>query len=126
MAEHILIGRGAAIEALPAAIWRGEVEQMRTHGSTRLAFMTPDHHRVRAFVVRELPRNQGEPLAPRQVAAGLDLPLQRVVDILDELERNLFFLVRDEAGRVSWAFPVTSDRTPHHLRFSSGERLWGA
>jgi hypothetical protein len=46
--------------------------------------------------------------------------------VLDDLQRHLFFLVRDSNGEVSWAFPVTSDRTPHHLDFSSGEKLWGA
>ena len=30
-------------------------------------------------------------------------------------ERSLFFLVRDGDGAVSWAFPVTAARTPHHL-----------
>jgi hypothetical protein len=42
------------------------------------------------------------------------------------VERKLFFLWRDEAGAVAWAYPVTIDRTPHVIRFSSGERLHGA
>jgi hypothetical protein len=46
--------------------------------------------------------------------------------LLDDLERSLFFLVRDHRGNVSWAFPVSSDRTPHRLRFSTGERIFAA
>jgi hypothetical protein len=50
----------------------------------------------------------------------------RVDEILDELDRKLFFLVRNDAGCVSWAYPVTVDHTLHKLTFSTGERLHGA
>lgn len=92
----------------------------------RLAFMTPRHHAVRNLVVRELPRNGGEPLRPPQIAASLQLDPAVVVDLLEDLERHLFFLVRNARGEVSWAFPVTSDPTPHRLRFSTGEQIFGA
>ena len=45
---------------------------------------------------------------------------------LAELERRLFFLVRNRAGEVSWAFPVTAEVTPHQLTFPSGDRRYGA
>lgn len=91
-----------------------------------LSFMTPHHHAVRNFVVRELPRNHGRPLAPLEIAKSLQLDIGFTVTLLEDLERHLFFLVRDGRGDVSWAFPVTSDRTPHRLRFSTGERIFGA
>jgi len=46
----------------------------------------------------------------------------KVIAILDDLERNLFFLVRDSRGNVSWAFPVTAEITHHQLTFNTGER----
>jgi hypothetical protein len=91
-----------------------------------LAFMTPRHHAVRNFVVLELPRNQGRPLRPAQIAAALRLEPSLIIQLLDDLEKHLFFLVRDRRGDVSWAFPVASDRTPHRLRFSTGERIFAA
>jgi hypothetical protein len=91
-----------------------------------LAFMTPTHHAVRNFVVRDLPRGGGAPLPAKRIAAMLRLELSRVIDVLDELERHLFFLVRNAAGDVTWAFPVTIAPTPHRLRFSTGERISGA
>ncbi len=91
-----------------------------------LDFMTPAHHAVRNFVVRYLPGNSGRPLPPAQIAQALQLELQTVVDLLADLEKHLFFLVRNARGEVSWAFPVTSGRTPHRLRFSTGERIYGA
>src|SRR6266446_5895744 len=92
----------------------------------RLAFMTRHHHAVRNFVVRELPRNHDRPLSVPQIAKPLRLDPPLVADLLEDLERHLFFLVRNARGDVSWAFPVTSDRTPHRLRFSTGERTFGA
>ena len=91
-----------------------------------LSFMTPQHHAIRNFVVRELPRNHGKPLTPAQIAQSLKLDPALTVQLLDDLERHLVYLVRDRRGNVSWAFPVTSDRTPHRLRFSTGERIYGA
>ncbi|MBZ5591682.1 MAG: MarR family transcriptional regulator [Acidobacteriia bacterium] len=91
-----------------------------------LAFMTPHHHAIRNFVVRELPRNSGRPLSPTQIAKALRLDSQLVTGLLEDLEKHLFFLVRNRRVEVSWAFPVTCDRTPHRLRFSTGERIFGA
>ncbi len=91
-----------------------------------LGFMTPRHHAVRNFVVLELPRNHGRPLRPARIAAALHLEARLVIQLLDDLEKHLFFLVLDTRGNVSWAFPVSSDRTPHRLRFSTGERVFAA
>jgi len=90
------------------------------------AFMTPRHHAVRNFVVAQLPRNHGRPLTPARIAAALQLDTGLVNQLLDDLEKHLFFLVRDPGGNIAWAFPVTSDRTPHRLRFSTGERIFAA
>ena len=87
--------------------------------------MTPHHRVVRNFVVGELPR-YARPLPLEVIAQGTHVSRREVETILDDLEMNLFFLVRNTAREVAWAFPVTAGRTPHHLRFSTGERLWGA
>jgi hypothetical protein len=91
-----------------------------------LGFMTPQHRAVRNLVVLELPRNHGRPIPPAQIATALRLQPDHVTKLLEDLERHLFFLVRDRRGSVSWAFPVTCHRTPHRLRFSTGERIFAA
>src|SRR5947209_3107600 len=126
MKNIILVGRRDKILEVPADDWRQHLAHARTHSGTRLSFMTGDHHLVRNFVVRELPRNAGNPLSPEDIAQRLSLPLAIVITILEDLEKHLFFLVRNDAGEVSWAFPVTSDRTPHRLNFSSGEHIFAA
>jgi hypothetical protein len=125
MSETILTGRGRQIASMPRSEWEGHLRQVPEGMKTRLSFMTRQHHLVRYFVVRELPRI-GKPLSPEVIASRLRLPLSRVNHILGELEERLFFLVRNTIGEVVWAFPVTASKTPHRLIFSTGERIYGA
>lgn len=125
MEETILLGRGRHITSIPRQHWEEHLAQAPQHAQSRLGFMSADHHRVRYFVVEELPR-RGEPLPPEAIARRLQLPLDRVEAILADLEQHLFFLVRNAAGAVHWAFPVTVEPTAHALRFSTGEQLHAA
>jgi hypothetical protein len=125
MEAKILLGRGREILELPQSTWQGHLTQIPQHGQSRLNFMTAAHHQIRYFVVKELVSEQ-KPIAPELISEALNLSLDRVKTILEELERNLFFLVRNEQGAVAWAYPVTVEATPHRLIFSSGERLYGA
>jgi len=67
-----------------------------------------------------------KPIKPGFISEKLNMPLELVEPILEELQRKLFFLVRNEQGAVSWAFPVTVETTPHKMNFSSGEHLYAA
>jgi hypothetical protein len=122
MSTTILKGKGSDLIAEPPAAWEEHLARAPREYQKLLQFMSDDHHRVRYYVVVELPR-RGRPLAPEAIARALGMSEARVGAVLEELERNLFFLVRDAEGAVSWAFPVTAAQTPHHLHFSTGERL---
>ena len=87
--------------------------------------MTRAHHLVRDRAVSELAKG-GRPLSPAHLSAATGLDPKRVSRLLDDLEGRLFFLVRNEAAEVSWAFPVTSEPTPHRVRFSTGEETYAA
>ena len=102
--SRILIGRGKQMHAIPATTWHKHLDAARSHAPGQLSFMTDGHHRVRNFVVEELPRNAGKPLRAEDISQRLDLPLDRVVVLLAELQQKLFFLVLNDAGAVSWAF----------------------
>ena len=125
MSGHLLMGVGREIHSAPDDAFLKDLRGLPARMASRLAFMSRNHHTVRDFAVRELPR-QDRPLSPIQIAQVTGLSSQTVSAILAELERNLFFLVRDSEGDVSWAFPVTTSETPHHLTFSSGEKVFGA
>ena len=125
-ASTLLVGSRQSINRVPDTDFKAALGRLPATFAARLAFMTPEHHLVRNFVVRELPHENGRPIKVNRLAATLGLPLTRVDAIVDELERHLFFLVRNDQGEISWAFPVTTDRTPHRLKFSTGERAHGA
>jgi len=122
MSETVLVGHGEHLTSVPRDDWEQELSEAPDFISRRLEFMSPDHHVVRNFVVRELPRC-GKPISIKHISRALRIPRERVARIVEDLERNLFFLARRDGPEVSWAFPVTVDQTAHHLVFSSGERL---
>ncbi len=123
MSSGLWLGLGRFMVPLPRVLWQW---QMRAHASkTDLGFMSEEHHRVREMVVRELPR-VGEPISPESIAQELSLPLERVESILDELDRQMTFVCRDERGAVVWAYPVTTATTPHRVALSSGEEVYAA
>jgi len=125
MEEKILLGRGKQILEMSQAAWKEQLSQIPQNSQARLSFMTDAHQRVRYFVVKELV-NWQKPLEPAFIAEKLNLSLESVQHILEELERKLFFLVRNEQNAVDWAYPLTVEPTPHRLKFSSGEQLYGA
>lgn len=125
MEEYVLTGRDGDILKIPQTKWVAHLAYIPQHGRSRLGFMTRAHHQVRYFVVKEMVNTQ-KPIEPEYISERLNMPLALVEQILLELERNLFFLVRNDQGAVAWAYPVTVQVTPHKLAFQSGERLYAA
>ena len=125
MSGQIIVGKGREIRSVPDDEFVNAVNHLPERMAERLSFMSRDHHTVRDFVVREMPR-QRRPVSPRQIAIITGLDLHRLSTILSELEERLFFLVRNSQGDVNWAFPVTTDPTAHRLSFSTGENIFGA
>jgi len=125
MSETILSVQGDRFTRVPCETWEESLVAVPEHAKTVLAFMTGEHHLVRNFAVRELPR-AGAPLPPESISERLGLPLEKVQAILEDLERHMTFLFRNREGAVAWAYPVTVDPTPHRVSFSTGERLFAA
>jgi hypothetical protein len=119
MSGQILVGVGGEVHAVPDGDFLEALKNLPGRMASRLAFMGRD------FVVREMPRHD-RPLSPSRIAKATGLGLPRVSAVLADLERNLFFLVRDPEVSASWAFPVTTFQTRHRLEFSTGERTSGA
>ncbi len=123
--KRVLLGYHKWVLPIPWALFRRLVPLEVRKAQRKLDGLGAEHRRVHHFVVRELP-TLAEPMSPQYVAAALQLDEQRVIEILDELERRLIFLYRPGGRDVVWAYPVTVEPTPHQLAFSSGERLWAA
>jgi len=126
MNKSLLVGIWKYLLPVPRSVWQGQVAKSARHASEGgLAFMSEDHHRVRDFVVVELPRF-ARPLSAALIAERVNLPLDRVTGILTDLEKHMTFLYRNPQGEVTWAYPVTVDHTPHRVTFSSGEQIYAA
>ena len=121
MAEKVLVGKGPHFEEIPRDSWEEEVAIRSQHIPAVLDFMTREHHLVRNMVVKEI-AHKATPVSSEEISTRLNMSQPQVIALLDDLERNLFFLVRDSRGDVSWAFPVTAEKTPHKLTFNTGEK----
>ncbi len=125
MDNTLLKGVWKYLMPVPPFLWKRKIDQMGRKAASRVGFMTADHHRVRNFVVRTLPES-AKPLSLDRIANDLDLDPDRVSIIIDELEKNKFFLFRNTQGEVAWAYPVTAETTPHKAYFSTGEEIYAA
>lgn len=125
MKDALLLGIWKYIMRVPGFAWKAQVGSAAKGNAFRLDFMTEDHHRVRDLSVTEI-AEKGTPLTPEYFSQSLGIGIARVNEILAELERHMTFLFRNSDGNVAWAYPVTADKTPHRLTFSTGERIYAA
>ncbi len=125
MRNKLMAGVWRYILGVPPFLWERQIEKAKQKVNRSIRFMTQEHRLVHYFVVREMPR-VGGPIPPETVARELALPLARTKEILEDLEKHLTFLYRNEKGKVTWAYPVTVEKTPHAVAFGSGEQLYAA
>jgi hypothetical protein len=125
VANKLMIGLWRFIIKAPPSLWQKQITKSIRRFEKEHQFMTDEHRRVHHFVVRELPI-LGRPMPPSYAADQLNLPLDRVVSIFDDLEKHMTFLYRNPQGEVIWAYPVTVEKTPHQVTFSTGEQLYAA
>jgi hypothetical protein len=120
--ETVLLGFKRHMLPIPQALFRRALKAGANKTHRVLGGLDDQQRRVHHFVVRDLPR-LAEPMPPEHIAKFLRMDLDRVIEIVDELERRLIFLFRPGGRDVVWAYPVTVAETPHWVVFSTGERL---
>ena len=87
MADTVLMGRGNTFSNIPRRDWEEELRSAPEHISQRLKFMSHDHHLVRNYVVRELPR-LGRPIPLADISHALHLTRERTTSIVEEPPRG--------------------------------------
>ncbi|MFH1981877.1 MAG: hypothetical protein ABIL58_08530 [Pseudomonadota bacterium] len=125
MSNKLMAGLWKFMIGVPPVLWEKQIEKGKQKIGRNLRFMTAGHRRVHHFVVRELPR-YGRPVTPDDIAGALDLSRETVISILDDLQRHMTFLFRNPGGAVTWAYPVTVEKTPHRIDFDTGESIHAA
>ena len=126
MAEGVLYAKRGVLGRLPISEFEKELAAGQEFTLRHTQFMSDVHWAVRAYAVVELARRGNRRLPAEDIAHALSLSLDQVNRTLLELEANLFFLVRDDSGAVIWAYPASSEATPHRVHFSTGERGFAA
>ncbi|PKN34255.1 MAG: hypothetical protein CVU61_08720 [Deltaproteobacteria bacterium HGW-Deltaproteobacteria-19] len=123
--NRLMMGLWRFVIDVPPFLWKKKLPEAVRKYEAHRGFMTREHNAVHHFVVRELPR-LGRPMPPGHIADSLSLPLGTVNAILDDLEKHMTFLFRNQAGEVVWAYPVTVEKTPHRVTFDTGETIYAA
>jgi len=123
--NKLMAGIWRYIVGVPPFLWEKRIEKAVQRVKRATGFMSAEHRLVHHFVVREMPR-VGRPIPAELVAENLGLTSERVAEILQDLESHLTFLWRNSNGQVTWAYPVTVEKTPHAITFPTGERLYAA
>ena len=121
----LYLGLGRYMIPIPPCLMRMGAAESARKADKALARLSPEHHLVRDFVVTEIPKKAAS-LPADYIAQRLGLPIDRIVKIIDELEKGMIFLFRNSAGEVTWAYPVTAEATPHHVTFGTGEQIYAA
>ncbi len=125
MKNKLMIGYWRYILDMPPFLWEKQVAKAKKNFEAELGSISAEHRLVHHLAVRELPYT-GKPLSPGSIASKSGLPVELVKSILDDLDGRLKILYRNGAGEVVWAYPVTVDKTPHHVTFSTGEQIYAA
>lgn len=125
MSTKLMGGFWRYMLSIPPFLWEKQIAKGRKRIRADLGFMTEEHRQVHHLIVGELPR-VGKPISPEFVAEKLAMPQGRVQSIFNDLEKHMTFICRNDAGSAVWGYPVTVERTPHRLTFSTGEQIYAA
>ena len=125
MKNKLMLGLWRHIINIPPFLWKKEIAKGKRKFEEEYGALSEEIRLIHHFVVKELP-SSGKPLSPELISDRLSLHMDQVKDALDYLEKRLTFLFRNENGEVTWAYPVTVEKTPHKITFDTGEKVYAA
>lgn len=106
---------------LPQALIKKDMAAMAKAICRRTADVSEEERKVHRFVVMTMTETN-EPVSPEYIAEKLEMPLDRVRDIVDKLEEMKVFFYRYHSQGINWAYPVTTENGVHQMAFSTGEK----
>ena len=125
MQNTLMLGLWRYVINVPPFLWQKQIEKGKRSFERAYGRLSEEQRAVHHFTVTELPY-AGKPLSPKLISEKLSIPVARIKAILDTLEKRMTFLFRNVRGDVTWAYPVTVEKTPHKITFSTGEKLYAA
>ncbi len=125
MRNKLMAGIWRYLVGVPPFLWEKQIKKAMGKVIRSTQFMTPEHRQVHHYVVKEMPY-LAKPISSELVAENLGLNPNRALEILRELEKRLTFLSMNKDSEVVWAYPITVEKTPHAIKFNTGEELYAA
>ncbi|MFC1819462.1 hypothetical protein ACFLZG_00045 [Thermodesulfobacteriota bacterium] len=106
---------------LPQAMIKKDIRTMAEAICRKTADVSDEERKVHRFVVMTMTETN-KPVTSEYIAEKLDIPIDRIRDIVDKLEEMKVFLYRYDSRGINWAYPVTAENVVHKMAFSTGEQ----
>ena len=106
---------------VPQALLKNLPRKMADSVCRKTADVSEEERKVHRFVVMTM-TDTNEPVTLEYIAEKLDMPLDRVKDIVDKLEEMKVFFYRYNSQGINWAYPVTAENSVYKMTFSTGEQ----
>ncbi len=119
--SKIFIGIWRFMIPLPQALFKKDVRKMADAICSKTVDVSAEERQVHRFIVMTMTETN-EAVSLEYIAEKLDMPLDRVRDIVDKLEEMKVFLYRYNSQGINWAYPVTAENSGHKTTFSTGEQ----
>lgn len=123
--RKVFIGTGRFMLPLPLALIKKAIRDMADAICETTVDVSEEERSLHRFVVKTMTETN-EPVTSEHIAAKLDMPLDRVRQIVDKLEGMKVFFYRYNSQGINWAYPVTAEDVIHKMTFNTGEQCYAA
>ena len=123
--RKVFLGIGRFMVPLPLVLIKKAIGRTADSICRITADVSEEERKVHRLVVMTM-TEINEPVTSEHIATKLDMPLDRVRQIVDKLEGMKVFFYRYNSQGINWAYPVTAENLVHKITFSTGEQCRAA
>ena len=110
---------------LPHILVKQDIRRMADAICRKTADVSGEERKVHQFVVKTMTETN-KPITSEYIAEKLEMPLDRVKDIVEKLEKKKVFFYRYNNPGINWAYPVAVENKAFKMIFSTGEQCTAA
>ena len=110
---------------IPAFMIRNDVRSSGDLICQETRVVTDLERQVQFYVVQRI-SDTNQPVLPEDISTDLNIPLDKVISIIEKLESLKVFFYRYNSPGINWAYPVTSDEREYKLTFDDGKKCTAA
>jgi hypothetical protein len=125
MKRKMFMGIWRFMLPIPRSISEKGVKRGVSGAKTKADLLSKEERKVHHFIVKQM-AVADEPIATEFIGEKLNIPLNRVKDIVEKLEAMKTFCYRDDSQGINWAYPLSFENTGHKMTVSTGEQFFAA